>query len=360
MSADTSPAGGGVNSRKEIRRQQFTNKQRMDMYAFCVLELEMHSNKVSIKKQQQAIQKVLNEQQLKEGQKDPTQRATFNNTHQKLAPAAPPTKEQNPQPPTPDHSNKPYENSTQDSEQAQEQLPMNNTNCISQMSAQSSQPRHDEASEIACNEHQEQTIDQKKAQIDTTQSHDDSDSILQGIEGKTLLQLQEEVAMTRKCYSDYQRTQVLTSSMLRDVQKRFSKYYPDSAIPSRSTIKHVFEKCVSHGTVENIKNPRKASKIPQGDEIEYLLLHEPQLSLRQMAQKLNVSTGTVSRRCKALGIVPESVTIKHQQLAIARRQKQMKLEEQSKVSPATTSKTSANRTTGNSSIHFNGTSNNHT
>lgn len=137
--------------------------------------------------------------------------------------------------------------------------------------------------------------------------------------------------MSRKCYSDYQKTQVLTSSMLRDVQKRFSKYYPDSAIPSRTTIKHVFEKCVSHGTVENIRTPRKATKLPQGDQIEHLLIHEPQLSLRQLAQKLNVSTGTVSRRCRALGLVPESVTIKHQQLATARRQKQLKqLENQSK------------------------------
>ena len=206
----------GADSRmgRDGKRQQFSNKQRMDMYAFCVLELEMHSNKVSIKKQQQAIQKVLN--------------------------------------------------------------------------------------------------------------GDD-------IEGKTLLQLQQEVAMTRKCYSDYQKTQVLTSSMLRDVQKRFAKYYPDAAIPSRSTIKHVFEKCVAHGTVENIRTPRKATKIPQGDEIEYLLIHEPQLSLRQLAQKLNVSTGTVSRRCKALGLIPESVTIKHQQMATARRQKQIKqLESQAK------------------------------
>lgn len=97
-------------------------------------------------------------------------------------------------------------------------------------------------------------------------------------------------------------------------------------------MKKAFEKCVTHGTVENIKTPRKVTKIPQGDEIEHLLIHDPQLSLRQLAQKLNVSTGTVSRRCKALGLVPESVTIKHQQLATARRQKQIKqLENQSKI-----------------------------
>lgn len=213
------------SSVKDAKRQQFTNKQRIDMYAFCVLELEMHSNKVSIKKQQQAIQKVLYEEQKGDQQRQ-------------------------------------------------------------------QQPQDEE---------------------------------------KTLLQLQQEVAMSRKCYSDYQKTQVLTSSMLRDVQKRFAKYHPDSAIPSRTTIKHVFEKCVAHGTVENIKTPRKATKLPQGDQIEHLLIHEPQLSLRQLAQKLNVSTGTVSRRCKALGLVPESVTIKHQQLATARRQKQLKqLESQSK------------------------------
>lgn len=171
--------------------------------------------------------------------------------------------------------------------------------------------------------------------------HNDSNasSNQSGVEGKTLLQLQQEVAMTRRCYSDYQRTQVLTSSMLRDVQKRFAKYYPDSAIPSRTTVKHVFEKCVAHGTVENMRTPRKATKLPQGDEIEHLLIHEPQLSLRQLAQRLNVSTGTISRRCKALGLMPESVTIKHQQLASARRQKQIKqLESQSKtlaIEPAT-------------------------
>lgn len=143
-------------------------------------------------------------------------------------------------------------------------------------------------------------------------------------EEQTLEQLQKEFTSNMRCYSDYQRAQVLTSSMLRNVQVRFAKYYPYSVIPSRTTIKHVFEKCVAHGIVDNIKNPRKPSKIPHGDEIEQLLECEPTLSLRQLAARLNVSVGTISRRCKALGVIPESVTIKHQQLAIARRQKMIK------------------------------------
>lgn len=282
---DTSNSRDTNSISKDAKRQQFSNKQRMDMYAFCVLELEMHSNKVSIKKQQQAIQKVLYEQQ-KEDQK---------NQQQDLS------QQQNQPPPPPQ---------LQQQEQQQIQQPPPTIQQTLPALTQQQQPIHQNGEAFQLN---------------------DTNCNQSGAEGKTLLQLQQEVAMTRKCYSDYQKTQVLTSSMLRDVQKRFAKYYPNSAIPSRTTIKHVFEKCVSHGTVENIRTPRKATKLPQGDEIEYLLIHEPQLSLRQLAQKLNVSTGTVSRRCKALGLVPESVTIKHQQLATARRQKQIKqLENQSK------------------------------
>lgn len=275
------------------KRQQFTNKQRMDMYAFCVLELEMHSNKVSIKKQQQAIQKVLSEQKKDGDPRNPQQ--------------CPPS-----QTPPIYRLQKDQDHQNPDHQQGQEQQQHHVQN-QEQQQPQLSRP-------------QEQHNNQIQQQNDTNCNQN-------LVEGKTLLQLQQEVAMTRKCYSDYQKTQVLTSSMLRDVQKRFANYYPDSAIPSRTTIKHVFEKCVAHGTVENIKTPRKTTKLPQGDEIEYLLIHEPQLSLRQLAQKLNVSTGTVSRRCKALKLVPESVTLKHQQLATARRQKQIKqLETQSKSS----------------------------
>lgn len=250
------------------------------MYAFCVLELEMHSNKVSIKKQQQAIQKVLNEQQRED--------QISNNSHrQALEPQLA-------------H----YHSGVADAAKNNEQSSQNHVT-------------HDD-------------INSRGNQNGRTEEN--------GIESKTLLQLQKEVALKRKCYSDYQKTQVLTSSMLRDVQKRFSNYYPDSAIPSRTTIKHVFAKCVAHGTVENIKTPRKSTKIPQGDEIEHLLIHKPHLSLRQLAQRLNVSTGTISRRCKALGLIPYSVTIKHQQLATARRQKQIKqLETQSKGPPTVSS-----------------------
>lgn len=316
-------------SRKELRRQQFTGKQRMDMYAFCVLELEMHSNKVSIKKQQQAIQKVLNERQ-----KGQTQQPARQQQQQQvnLIPSSSRIEE---------HVQVAF-NETKKQDLQQEAMTVNSQ----QIPASNSQ--HGQAELVALEarvqiaimtseNHQEPqqqsqqqlAICRKNSSVQSS-NHDECDTNTQAMESKTLLQLQEEVAMTRTCYSDYQKTLVLTSSMLRDVQKRFSKYYPDSAIPSRSTIKHVFEKCVIYGTVENIKTPRKATKIPHGDEIEYLLIHEPQLSLRQMAQKLNVSTGTVSRRCKALGLVPESVTIKHQQLATARRAKQIKLESQSR------------------------------
>ena len=280
-SNDTGSASRACQSARESagKRQQFTSKQRMDMYAFCVLELEMHSNKVSIKKQQQAIQKVLNEQQRGQQQQTP------NESHQKI--------------------NDSYRNlSTQNQPDANQPNVSRNGNCTNHNTF------NDNGHEAS---NQNSTIEEN------------------GTEGKTLLELQQRLAIDRKCYSDYQKTQVLTSSMLRDVQKRFARYYPGSAIPSRTTIKHVFAKCVAHGTVENIKTPRKSTKITQGDEIEQLLIHKPHLSLRQLAQKLNVSTGTVSRRCKALGLIPYSVTIKHQQLATARRQRQIKqLEDESK------------------------------
>lgn len=345
---DTSSNGGTSNtsisnnnnssSHRETKRQQFNSKQRMDMYAFCVLELEMHSNKVSIKKQQQAIQKVLYEQQQQQQQRGCLGIQQLQQHHQPMD-----SIDQQPNPPClpaqpldsvqldlqqPHQSqiqSQPFEQSLNQPDQ----VPSTSSSQQQQLVVIQSQHMNNHQS-VLSNGNGEQSSLHNDSNASSNQS---------GVEGKTLLQLQQEVAMTRRCYSDYQRTQVLTSSMLREVQKRFAKYYPDSAIPSRTTVKHVFEKCVAHGTVENMRTPRKATKLPQGDKIEYLLIHEPQLSLRQLAQRLNVSTGTISRRCKALGLMPESVTIKHQQLASARRQKQIKqLESQSKmqaIEPAT-------------------------
>lgn len=337
----------GGSGCKDAKRQQFTNKQRMDMYAFCVLELEMHSNKVSIKKQQQAIQKVLYENK-KESQK----LEDHNHNNQQQQSLNPPNNltnnhvDANPIQPQQAISLTGITQLTNDHQTTIDVTPPTTTTiCEPQQQQQISIviQQNGDSSHQQMNHIQEQSTQQQYNIHHTQQQSKDNNNCNESVtEGKTLLQLQQEVAMTRKCYSDYQKTQVLTSSMLRDVQKRFSKYYPDAAIPSRSTIKHVFEKCVTHGTVENIRTPRKATKIPQGDEIEYLLIHEPQMSLRQLAQKLNVSTGTVSRRCKALGLVPESVTIKHQQLATARRQKQIKQLENQNKSTVTIASTSSN------------------
>lgn len=333
---------------KDNKRQQFTIKQRMDMYAFCVLELEMHSNKVSIKKQQQAIQRVLAEQlraKHKIHEQDlanltPAQRTTqlnlvskklhqeyqqqlerLNGSPDEALPVLAQLHQATMQ--TPNNTNQPQ----------QQDNSRRSTDQVSQDGAAPHQQNHEPAAANSI-------LNQIEEAINDDGDNDCGEESLTG--GKTLLELQQEVARTRKCYSDYQKTQVLTSAMLREVQQRFAKYYPDSTVPSRSTIKHVFEKCVSHGTVENIKTPRRATKITRGDEIEYLLVHEPQLSLRQLAQKLKVSTGTVSRRCKALGLIPESVTIKHQQLATARRQKQIKkLGSKSSGSPSANNRGSA-------------------
>lgn len=308
------------------------------MYAFCVLELEMHSNKVSIKKQQQAIQKVLSEQQ-KDGEEMGSGgdgvRGLVNKSQLQLLDQSE-TNETNGNdfnhPRLCNDNNDTGNNNPSNSLTSVQLCPSSSLQTTTLTNGTGTQPPTIASPQQRTNQNL-QIVPHHSANGDTrldpiTADERDNNSTddcnQSGVEGKTLLQLQQEVAMSRKCYSDYQKTQVLTSSMLRDVQKRFAKYYPDSAIPSRTTIKHVFEKCVAHGTVENIKTPRKATKIPQGDEIEYLLIKEPQLSLRQLAQKLNVSTGTVSRRCKALGLIPESVTIKHQQMASARRQKQMK------------------------------------
>lgn len=312
------------------------------MYAFCVLELETNS-KVSIKKQQQAIQKVLDEQQ----RSSIGNTTTTNNNHSSNNNSTRYINSNNGEQVVVvdghlnNHDHQQHHQQSGMVIMAPPQTTSNSNNQLSYQHANSNNHHHNH------NHHQQQS--QQFQQLDTQiplYSNGESSSNQQNLNGTsdggnvngalvnnnasespakmTLAQLEQEVAPTRKCYTDFQKSQVLTSAMLRDVQKRFAKYYPCSAIPSRTTIKHVFEKCVAHGTVENIKTPRKVTKIPQGDEIEYLLIHEPQLSLRQMAQKLNVSTGTVSRRCKALGLIPESVTIKHQQLATAKRQKQIK------------------------------------
>ena len=319
------------NNGRDTKRQQFSNKQRMDMYAFCVLELEMHSNRVSIKKQQLAIQKVLSGQQ---------KGANTTSTRQQQAQQS----EQNHH-----HQLQQLDLGVLNANQlADNSLVLHNmqqaNNSLDQLGTASSHSTSQNDQQQQVNQAQQNgqvvvVVEQRPEHNERQDNQNDclSLSIESGADesGKTLLQLQQEVAMTRKCYSDYQRTQVLTSSMLRDVQIRFAKYYPNSAIPSRTTIKHVFEKCVAHGTVENIKTQRKATRIPQADEINRLLITEPQLSLRQLAQKMNVSTGTISRRCKALGVIPESVTLKHQQLATARRQRQMKeLKSQSKAAAA--------------------------
>lgn len=231
---NNSSTSSSCHVHNQNKRQQFSAKQRMDLYAFCVLELEMFSNKVSIKKQQQAIEKVLNEER-----KLRTQITRYDN-------------------------NEPQQS-------AVEINIINNSN-------------------------------------NNNNSKSNSINNSEQLGNKSLSELKLEIESRYKCYSDHQKTQVLTSSMLRDVQRRFARYYIDSPIPSRTTIKHVFEKCVAYGSVENIKTPRKPSKATHRDELEHLLVTQPKLSLRQIAQKLNVSTGTVSRRCKALGLMPESVT----------------------------------------------------
>lgn len=319
------------------------------MYAFCVLELEMHSNKVSIKKQQQAIQKVLYEQQQQQLQQQQQQQKGCNTNQQTMV-----SNNRKPQNP-PSSLSAPTlieqrEDQHEQSDPSQTQIP-HQQQSLNEPGETSSASLPDQQQLVVMQSnrtdlsHQESVVQNGTCEQSSLHNDSNASSNQSGVEGKTLLQLQQEVAVTRRCYSDYQKTQVLTSSMLRDVQKRFAKYYPDSAIPSRTTVKHVFEKCVAHGTVENMRTPRRATKLSQGDEIEYLLIHEPQLSLRQLAQRLNVSTGTISRRCKALGLMPESVTIKHQQLASARRQKQIKqLESQSKM------QTSELPTNGNGTI----------
>lgn len=315
-----------VDRKNSSKRQQFTTKQRIDIYAFCVLELELNGNKVSAKKQQQAIEKVFNNNNK------------LNNQNQKSSQSGNSRYKNN------DEANPNLKNGESDLTTMNiTSIHANNTTLYKQeqisdqlISQETIEPDFDSmiTEKIQVNNASVSQLSQtSNTNIDITNhtNHDisTSDIGVRTIDGsnnkpKTLSQLQSEAWSNRECYSDIQRTQVLTSSMLREVQKRFAKYYPKSAIPSRTTIKHVFSKCVSHGTVENIKNPRKSTKIVQGDEIEHLLLSKPHLSLRQMAQKLNVSTGTISRRCKALGLVPDSVAIKHQHLAIARREKQIR------------------------------------
>lgn len=288
INGDTSSFGetsDGQNKSKRIIRQQFTLKQRMDMYAFCVLELELNQGKVSICKQQKAIQKVLNAKRKSEQQQQIK--------HEPI------------------NANGSGDINGQ----------VNEANNGSEQSAQQLNPPNTDGQSLATGSHIDQSSGSNSASNNADKSvHSNPLSHL--ITNRTLDDMVRELDL--KTFSDWQQTQVLTSHILRDVQNRFAKYYPDIEPPSRTTIKHIFEKAVKHGTVENIKNPRKAAKIPHGSEIEELLVNEPQLSLRQLAQRLKVSTGTIARRCKMLGLTPDSVTIKHAQLNAAKREKQRK------------------------------------
>lgn len=330
--------GSTRDTKQDAQKHQFTMKQRMDMYAFCVLELELHGNTVSIKKQEQAIQRALKRKGALG--KSATCSAQLTNNSSSVSNGT--------------RVNVPNEHHHQ-SQHGQPQMNVGDSHPSPQQEICNTQPTsHNTNTPNDQSEHQFGSFPQHH-QLQSNPPSATSSALMQqthapsheqqqptesmGVGGdnnlmtttngeaaekKTFLELKEEFAKTQRCYSDYQKTQVLTTNMLREVQRRFAKYYPDTHCPSRTTIKHVFMKCVENGTVENVKNPRKPTKIPNGDEIEQFLLHEPQMSLREMAKKLNVSTGTVSRRCRALGIVPESVTLKHQQMAVAKRQKHMK------------------------------------
>lgn len=328
---DTTDTNTPATGHGKVKKEQFTSKQRLDMYAFCVLELEIHGNTVSVKKRQQAIKRLLSQGQLKQENQETrkvgqpeggtsSQTTSANST-------ATATIAQN-------------DSNNTVTETAPNTTTTNNSVTVtSPISSQSILCKHPVINQpgakiVVLTEDMARQLKERGAIV---QRIDEADVQVLTDDEKTLEQLQMEISSNLKCYSDYQRTQVLTSGMLKNVQKRFAKYYPNSAVPSRTTIKHVFEKCVAHGTVDNIKNPRKPSKITKGCEIEQLLEKEPNLSLRQLAARLSVSVGTISRRCKALGLTPESVTIKHQQLAIARRQKQIKQQGEltpTKMSPA--------------------------
>jgi len=285
-----------ATKKKCDKKHQYTVKQRMDMYAFCVLEMETNGNKVSIKKQQQAVQKVIQSklEQLKQ------QNASG------IASTGQGTSE-----------------GEQASKTQQRQQSISNPNTELQPDQQQTQSNSNNVAGnvrgvIIISRLQDHNYGASSQNNAAARNAPNTSEDL----NKSLMDM--EIELTYCNYSDFQKTQVLTAQMLRGVQRRFSKYYPECPPPSRTTIKHVFEKCVEHGTVDNIRRRRKAVKIPQGDEITNLLVQEPQLSLRQMARRLNVSTGTVSRRCKALGLVPNSVTAKHHQLAMAKRQRQLK------------------------------------
>lgn len=317
------------------RKEQFTSKQRLDMYAFCVLELEVHGNTVSIKKRQQAIKRALSRSQMKVEKETPADmepNESDNNDPGTTTSTTTTTTTTTTKTTTTPTSTAITGTAAPITNQTQATCSTSNTTALTGNPVPS--PTKKPIIYLG-----QSIIKQPGAQIvvltkDMARQLQEQGALVQRIDGgdmpaltddeKTLEQLQQEISSNLRCYSDYQRTQVLTSGMLKNVQMRFARYYPHSVVPSRTTIKHVFEKCVAHGTVDNIKNPRKPSKITQGSEIEQLLEQNPQLSLRQLAVRLNVSVGTISRRCKALGLIPESVTIKHQQLAIARRQKQIK------------------------------------
>lgn len=352
-----------VSSLKGIKKNQYTAKQRMDMYAFCVLEQELYGGRASIKKQQMAIQHGL-------GQTHPGSPKSKNNANASQIPTLALMSS--------GCSNNHHHNhqnngqimiSNQQQQTARTPItyvssnvsstitvpPVSQTNSQDQVHQQqgpntlNNEPNNTLTAQATTLQTDSQgrrllvlmpvqkqgtqvqspsmAMSPNKQQIQVATTSGDTGVCNSGVK-KTLDEMRNEFKYT--CYSDHQKFHVLTAHMLRNVQQRFAHYYPNSTPPSRTTIKHVYEKCVQHGTVENIKRGRKPIKISQGNEISELLMQEPQLSLRQLAKKLNVSTGTVSRRCKALGLIPDSVTTKHQQLAIARRQKQMQLIAQEK------------------------------
>lgn len=321
------------NRSTEAKKQQFTVKQRMDMYAFCVLELETRGDRVSVRKRLQAIKRALatDKELRKIISEEPTSTESTNAGGNQVEGPSTSNDQAAPNLPAPiGESHLPGEAETETVVADNQSVIVNTNNEEHQLQQQQQQssdiasngvpgPKQRPGGHKIVNGQLVLTLPELTPDL----SHLTPEEILFNGEGEELLKLQNAI-LYGGGYSAYQKTLVLTAELLRSVQIRFSKYYPNDTVPSKSTIKHTFQKCLSQGCVENIKNPRRKVKIPEGGEVEYLVLHEPQLSLRQMAQKLNVSVGTVARRCKTLGLMPESVALKHQQMAVARRQKQVK------------------------------------
>lgn len=328
------------NNKKKIKddryakRQQvhYTTKQRIDIYAFCVLELELISSKHSW---QQAIQKALisnpMSKQLKRGRpKKFNPEMILNNSPDKqmktVSLLTKPIDKQVVQDQVNCRAQQQSGDPKSDSmiEGKINDIPGSNINTQVNASSLINQNLKTNTSNIVMIKDSNDAAPKAYLIVKKLDSSSNNEPNINSLEPKSVL----KPGTNARTYSDFQKNQVLSSSILGEVQARFAKYYPDSPIPTRTTIKHVFSKCVSHGTVENLKNPRKCTKITKKDELEELLINEPHLSLRQLAQKLNCSKGTISRRCKDLGLVLQTVTLKHQQLAISKNQKQMKVQKQ--------------------------------